>query len=201
MFAAVESHNDLTGSGTRCFAATTCYADAWRVTCCPVKITGGRLLPLMMLLNEVCCSCLCDLMFLCQTATRNDKCLGKLCNRFDCHVTLNMTGFMGGEQAALDHEAQRFSEMAATPESESLIGLFEGSTALKKNRFGRPVKKVRLIVRKTLIRLVSLLTWRRCFLLLCYGYKKKTLPSTPRPDHRASTASQRSTTRMTPLLW
>lgn len=46
-------------------------------------------------------------------------------------------------QAALEHEAQRFSEMAATPESESLIGLFEGSTALKKNRFGKPAKKVR----------------------------------------------------------
>lgn len=45
-------------------------------------------------------------------------------------------------QAALDYEAQRFSEMAATPESESLIGLFEGSTALKKNRFGKPAKKV-----------------------------------------------------------
>lgn len=45
-------------------------------------------------------------------------------------------------QAALEHEAQRFSEMAATPESESLIGLFEGSTALKKNRFGKPAKKV-----------------------------------------------------------
>ena len=46
-------------------------------------------------------------------------------------------------QAALEHEAERFSEMAATPESESLIGLFEGSTALKKNRFGKPEKKVR----------------------------------------------------------
>lgn len=45
-------------------------------------------------------------------------------------------------QAALEYEAQRFSEMAATPESESLIGLFEGSTALKKNRFGKPAKKV-----------------------------------------------------------
>ena len=45
-------------------------------------------------------------------------------------------------QAALEYEAQRFSEMAATAESESLIGLFEGSTALKKNRFGKPAKKV-----------------------------------------------------------
>lgn len=42
----------------------------------------------------------------------------------------------------MEYEAQRFSEMAATPESESLIGLFEGSTALKKNRFGKPAKKV-----------------------------------------------------------
>ncbi|CAN0487798.1 unnamed protein product, partial [Discosporangium mesarthrocarpum] len=45
-------------------------------------------------------------------------------------------------QAALEHEAQRFSEMAATPESESLIGIFQGSTALKKNRFGEPSHKV-----------------------------------------------------------
>lgn len=45
-------------------------------------------------------------------------------------------------QAALEHEAKRFAEMAATPESESLIGLFEGSTALKKNRFGKPARKV-----------------------------------------------------------
>lgn len=50
-----------------------------------------------------------------------------------------------GRQAALEYEAQRFSEMAATPESESLIGLFEGSTALKKNRFGKPAKKVRTV--------------------------------------------------------
>eukprot|EP00752_Nemacystus_decipiens_P013276 g11763.t1 len=51
-------------------------------------------------------------------------------------------GLSSSKQAALEHEAQRFSEMAATPESESLIGLFEGSTALKKNRFGKPAKKV-----------------------------------------------------------
>ncbi|CAM9650414.1 unnamed protein product, partial [Laminaria digitata] len=51
-------------------------------------------------------------------------------------------GLSSSKQAALEHEAQRFSEMAATPESECLIGLFEGSTALKKNRFGKPAKKV-----------------------------------------------------------
>lgn len=56
--------------------------------------------------------------------------------RFDCFGCLC-------EQAALEHEAQRFSEMAATPESECLIGLFEGSTALKKNRFGKPAQKVK----------------------------------------------------------
>eukprot|EP00904_Undaria_pinnatifida_P013727 jgi/Undpi1/9485/HiC_scaffold_27.g11941.m1 len=51
-------------------------------------------------------------------------------------------GLTSSKQDALEHEAQRFSEMAATPESECLIGLFEGSTALKKNRFGKPAKKV-----------------------------------------------------------
>lgn len=54
-------------------------------------------------------------------------------------------------QAALDYEAQRFSEMAATPESESLIGLFEGSMALKKNRFGKPEKKVLLYMTTRLV--------------------------------------------------
>lgn len=51
-------------------------------------------------------------------------------------------GLTSSKQAALEYEAQRFSEMAATPESECLIGLFEGSTALKKNRFGKPAKKI-----------------------------------------------------------
>ncbi|CAM9826360.1 unnamed protein product [Ectocarpus fasciculatus] len=54
-------------------------------------------------------------------------------------------GLSSSKQAALEYEAQRFSEMAATPESESLIGLFEGSTALKKNRFGKPAKKVKKV--------------------------------------------------------
>lgn len=65
-------------------------------------------------------------------------------------VNVVMTGLPNGsagmslKQAALEHEAQRFSDMAATPESESLIGIFEGSTALKKNRFGKPARKVGL---------------------------------------------------------
>ncbi|CAM9455404.1 unnamed protein product, partial [Choristocarpus tenellus] len=54
-------------------------------------------------------------------------------------------GLTSSKQAALEHEAQRFSEMAATPESESLIGIFQGSTALKKNRFGTPERKVEKI--------------------------------------------------------
>jgi enoyl-CoA hydratase / long-chain 3-hydroxyacyl-CoA dehydrogenase len=49
------------------------------------------------------------------------------------------------KQAALEHEAQKFSEMAATPESAALIGLFDGSTALKKNRFGKPEKRVETV--------------------------------------------------------
>jgi enoyl-CoA hydratase/long-chain 3-hydroxyacyl-CoA dehydrogenase len=38
----------------------------------------------------------------------------------------------------LEAEAQIFSELAATPVSEALIGLFHGTTAVKKHDFGKP---------------------------------------------------------------
>eukprot|EP01038_Epipyxis_sp_PR26KG_P007562 gene7562-10303_t len=42
-------------------------------------------------------------------------------------------------------EAQKFSELAATPVSEALIGLFHGTTAVKKHNFGAPTQSVKKI--------------------------------------------------------
>lgn len=48
--------------------------------------------------------------------------------------------------AKYKHERERFAELAATPESEALIGIFDGMTKMKKHSFGKeaaiPVKKV-----------------------------------------------------------
>ena len=45
----------------------------------------------------------------------------------------------------LEDEAQKFSELAATPVSEALIGLFHGTTAVKKHNFGTPSHPVKNI--------------------------------------------------------
>jgi len=48
----------------------------------------------------------------------------------------------------LEDEATKFAELAATPVSEALIGLFHGTTAVKKHDFGKPsqpVKKVAVL--------------------------------------------------------
>lgn len=45
----------------------------------------------------------------------------------------------------LKDEAQKFSQMAATPVSEALIGLFHGTTAVKKHNFGEPKMPVKNI--------------------------------------------------------
>lgn len=45
----------------------------------------------------------------------------------------------------LADEATRFSQLAATPESEALIGLFHGTTAVKKHSFGEPSHKIQNI--------------------------------------------------------
>lgn len=42
----------------------------------------------------------------------------------------------------LTDEATKFSQLAATPESEALIGLFHGTTAVKKHSFGEPSYKI-----------------------------------------------------------
>mmetsp|Transcript_30822 Transcript_30822/g.53299 ORF Transcript_30822/g.53299 Transcript_30822/m.53299 type:complete len:767 (-) Transcript_30822:136-2436(-) len=48
-------------------------------------------------------------------------------------------------EGALEYEAARFAELAATPESDALIGIFNGMTHLKKNRFGKPAVPVRTV--------------------------------------------------------
>jgi len=42
-------------------------------------------------------------------------------------------------------EAQKFSELAATPVSEALIGIFHGTTAVKKHNFGKPSHPVKTV--------------------------------------------------------
>jgi hypothetical protein len=45
----------------------------------------------------------------------------------------------------LQEEAKSFAKLAATPVSEALIGLFHGTTAVKKHDFGSPVHPVKKI--------------------------------------------------------
>ena len=45
----------------------------------------------------------------------------------------------------LKDEAKKFSELAATPVSESLIGLFHGSNAVKKHNFGKPSHEIKTV--------------------------------------------------------
>ena len=45
----------------------------------------------------------------------------------------------------LEDEALKFSKLAATPESEALIGLFHGTTAVKKHNFGSPKTEVKTV--------------------------------------------------------
>jgi len=40
---------------------------------------------------------------------------------------------------------QAFGELAMSTESKALIGLFEGQTALKKNKFGKPQREVKYV--------------------------------------------------------
>lgn len=54
-------------------------------------------------------------------------------------------GIDKGEKAGYDAEARAFGELAMTPQSKGLIGLFRGQTECKKNRFGKPEKKVQTL--------------------------------------------------------
>ncbi|XP_047515638.1 trifunctional enzyme subunit alpha, mitochondrial [Pieris napi] len=50
-----------------------------------------------------------------------------------------------GPVAGFEAEAQGFGELAMTPQSKGLIGLFRGQTECKKNRFGKPKTSVKTI--------------------------------------------------------
>ncbi|XP_037068080.1 trifunctional enzyme subunit alpha, mitochondrial-like [Pollicipes pollicipes] len=50
-------------------------------------------------------------------------------------------GLDGGLQKGYEAECNGFGELAVTPESRGLIGLFHGQTECKKNRFGKPQRR------------------------------------------------------------
>lgn len=50
-----------------------------------------------------------------------------------------------GEAIGFQEEARAFGELAMTPQSKGLIGLFRGQTQCKKNRFGKPSKEVNTV--------------------------------------------------------
>ncbi|XP_073941880.1 monolysocardiolipin acyltransferase Mtpalpha [Choristoneura fumiferana] len=55
------------------------------------------------------------------------------------------TGVDKGRAAGYEAEAQGFGELAMTPQSKGLIGLFRGQTECKKNRFGKSEVDVKTI--------------------------------------------------------
>lgn len=55
------------------------------------------------------------------------------------------TGVDKGMKAGLEAEAKAFGDLAMTPQSKGLIGLFRGQTECKKNRFGTPETKVNTV--------------------------------------------------------
>ncbi|KAJ8916200.1 hypothetical protein NQ315_016339 [Exocentrus adspersus] len=50
-----------------------------------------------------------------------------------------------GEKGGFEAEARAFGELAMTPESKGLIGLFRGQTQCKKNRFGKPQQEAKTV--------------------------------------------------------
>jgi enoyl-CoA hydratase/long-chain 3-hydroxyacyl-CoA dehydrogenase len=54
------------------------------------------------------------------------------------------TGLTSGQQAGYEFEAKAFGELSQTPVSSALIGLFNGQTECKKNKYG-PAKKAQNI--------------------------------------------------------
>ncbi|CAG9814329.1 unnamed protein product [Phaedon cochleariae] len=50
-----------------------------------------------------------------------------------------------GPQAGFRAEALAFGDLAMTPQSRGLIGLFRGQTQCKKNRFGKPTRRVETV--------------------------------------------------------
>lgn len=55
------------------------------------------------------------------------------------------TGLEKGQRAGYEAESVAFGELAMTPQSKGLIGLFRGQTECKKNRFGVPKQSIRTV--------------------------------------------------------
>ncbi|XP_044267577.1 trifunctional enzyme subunit alpha, mitochondrial [Tribolium madens] len=55
------------------------------------------------------------------------------------------TGIDKGPKAGYEAEARAFGELAMTPQSKGLMGLFRGQTQCKKNRFGKPSREVKTV--------------------------------------------------------
>lgn len=55
------------------------------------------------------------------------------------------TGVDKGAAAGYEAESQAFGELAMTPQSKGLMGLFRGQTECKKNRFGKPKIEVKTV--------------------------------------------------------
>ncbi|CAH0746973.1 unnamed protein product [Bemisia tabaci] len=55
------------------------------------------------------------------------------------------TGIDKGPRAGYEAESEGFAELAMTPQSKGLIGLFFGQTECKKNRFGKPQTPVKTV--------------------------------------------------------
>lgn len=55
------------------------------------------------------------------------------------------TGISEGNTKGYAVESNGFSQLAMTPESKGLIGLFQGQTECKKNKFGEPKIAIKLV--------------------------------------------------------
>lgn len=55
------------------------------------------------------------------------------------------TGLEKGLHAGFEAESKGFGELAMTPQSKGLVGLFRGQTECKKNRFGVPKQKIKTV--------------------------------------------------------
>lgn len=55
------------------------------------------------------------------------------------------TGVAYGSNQGYVAESNGFAELAMTPQSKGLIGLFQGQTECKKNKFGEPKVAIKLV--------------------------------------------------------
>ena len=54
-------------------------------------------------------------------------------------------GLEQGAESGYLAESQNFGKLAMTPESQALIGLYQGQVTCKKNRFGVPEREVKYV--------------------------------------------------------